>query len=461
MSDLSPRRFSLRSFYSCRTVSFGALMSLFLPLLLENACTYGFGLLNSSMISSSGMSALSAVSLVDTYTTIIVTFFQGIASGAAILVAQYHGAGKHDDMRSVAFTSITFVTLFGTVLAGLSILFRGFVVRLFFGAAEQDVVDLAGRYLLGTCLTLPLHAFWTAQLGVLRGAGESRVAMAIVVSNSVLYLVFNYLFLVVLDLSVYGLIWSIACTRLLTLLVCRIAKGSMHSCLRHSVRDLLHPDLSRLRRIFTYGFPISFENLLFNAGRLILLVIVTPMGTNAIAAYNIIYNIMMFSQIPFLAFSGSIFVVAGMCMGAGRPDDLREFYRKFLWTSVACYALTGGLILLFHGPIIAAFHPEPEMLPLILHCLVLIFLSEVLVHNQSFMTVNVLRACGDVVVPTVITAVSMWVFRVGGGWFLGRFLGLGVLGVYLGMCADWLFRGVVFTVRYRRGRWRTLHVIES
>ena len=219
-------------------------------------------------------------------------------------------------------------------------------------------------------------------------------------------------------------------------------------------------DLRRLRRIFTYGFPISFENLLFNAGRLILLVIVTPMGTNAIAAYNIIYNIMMFSQIPFLAFSGSIFVVAGMCMGAGRPDDLREFYRKFLWTSVACYALTGGLILLFHGPIIAAFHPEPEMLPLILHCLVLIFLSEVLVHNQSFMTVNVLRACGDVVVPTVITAVSMWVFRVVLCVVLIRYLGFGVLGVWIAMFVDWADRAVWFTIRFVRGKWMRMHVLE-
>ena len=206
MKELPPRRASIRSFYSCRTVSFQAVMALFLPLLLENACTYGFALLNSSMVSSSGMAALSAVSLVDTYITIIVTFFQGIASGAAILVAQYHGAGKRDDMRAVAVTSITFVTLFGTLLAGLSILLRGSVIRLFFGAAERDVVELAGRYLLGNCLTLPVYAFWTAQLGVLRGAGESRVAMAIVVSNSLLYLGFNCLFLVVLDLSVDGLI---------------------------------------------------------------------------------------------------------------------------------------------------------------------------------------------------------------------------------------------------------------
>lgn len=436
-------------------------MALFLPLLLENACVYGFALLNSSMISSSGMAALSAVSLVDTYITIVVTIFQGVASGAAILVAQYHGAGKLDDMRAVAVTSVSFVTLFGTALAGLSVLLRGTVIRLFFGAAEQDVVDLAGRYLLGDCLTLPLYAYWTAQLGVLRGAGESRIAMAIVVTNSVLYLGFNYLFLVILDLSVDGLILSLACTRTLTVLVCSIAKRGSRSVLRHSLRDLLHPDLPRLRRVFTYGFPISFENLLFNAGRLILLMIVTPMGTNAVASYNIVYNIMMFSQIPFLAFSGTMFVVAGMCMGAGQPDDLQQFYRKIFWTSASVYAVVGGLVMLFRGPIVAAFHPEAEMLPTIIPCLGVILLSEVLVHSQSFMTVNVLRACGDVLVPTVLTAVSMWVFRVGGGWLLGSALDLGVFGVYLGMCADWTFRAVVFTVRYGRGRWKTLHVIES
>ena len=461
MTATEPRRFSLRRFYSCETVSFHEMLALFLPLLLENACVYGFAILNSSMISSFGMAPLSAVSLVDTYVTIVVTVFQGIGSGAAILVAQYHGAGRHDDMRSVAATGVSFVTVFGLVLSAGSILLRGAIIRFFFGSAEQIVVDLASRYLLGDCLTLPIYAYWTAEIGVLRGAGESRIAMTAVVTSSVLYLVCNYVFLTLMRLSVDGLILSLAVSRILTMVTVWIAKRGFRSVMRYSAKEFFRPVTRHLRRIFTYGFPISFENALFNAGRLILLMFVTPMGTNSLAAYNIAYNIMMFSQIPFIAFNGTMFVVAGMCMGAGKPDDLVRIYRKIFWTSVGVYVVVGALVLLFNRPIIEAFHPEEGMLPLIFRCLVIILASEVLVHSQSFMTVNILRACGDVVVTTILTTLSMWVLRVGGGWLLGCAMDLGVFGVYLGMCADWTFRAVVFTIRYHRGKWRNLKVIES
>ena len=77
----------LSRYFSCETVSYDKILALFLPLLAENAFATGFSLINSSMISSAGMSALSAVNLVDTYTTVIALFFQGIATGAGIVVA--------------------------------------------------------------------------------------------------------------------------------------------------------------------------------------------------------------------------------------------------------------------------------------------------------------------------------------------------------------------------------------
>jgi Na+-driven multidrug efflux pump len=195
--------------------------------------------------------------------------------------------------------------------------------------------------------------------------------------------------------------------------------------------------------------------------RLVLLVIVTPLGTNAIASYNINYNLTVFSQIPAIAIMNTMFVAAGMCMGAGRPEELQKLYRNVAWLNRAVYLLVNGTILLLRGPILAAFHPEPEMIPELVRCLVLVMTMEVLIHTESFTVVYLLRGCGDVGVTTLVSVLSVFVMRLGASWVFSHILGMGVFGVFLGMCCDWVVRAVAFELRYLRGKWKHIHVIPT
>ncbi len=449
----------VRRLFSCESVTYEEMMALLIPLFAENIFTVGITLVNASMISSSGMETLSAVTLIDTYVSMIIHVFQGVSTGAAIIVAQYHGARRPEQMREAAVSSISIVTVFGAMLALFSILFRSGIVRLFFGAADPGVISIATYYLMGNCLSLPFQAFASAQLGAMRGVGEGRNALIVVISNSVAYLIGNMVFLVVLKMSVTGLILSLGISRMLMAAACVAVKRVCPSHLQFRLKELLRPELSYLKRIILYGFPISFENLLFDGGRMIIQMIITPLGTNMIAGYNIAYNLMTFSQIPNNSLSSAFFVGAGMCMGAGRPDDLKDWYKRIFRVNTVTYAAVDALILLFNGPIISLFHVPQEMPVRILHCILIIFAVEVTVHTAGFMTTTLLRAAGDVVYNTVFSAVSMWLFRVVGAYLFARVLGFGIEGVCIGMAMDWTFRAIVFTLRYRQGRWMGMHVI--
>ena len=448
-----------RRLLSCETVSYEEMMALLLPLLAENIFTVGMTLLNSAMVSSSGMATLSAVTLIDTYMSMVIHVFQGVATGASIIVAQYHGARKNDLMRESAVSSISIVTLFGTILSVLSILLRHVIIGAFFGAAEAQVLSIAAYYMLGNCLSMPLHAFVAAQLGCLRGVGEGKTALFITIINSIVYVTGNLVFLVVLKMSVTGLIISIGLTRLITFLACFAIKHWSKSVLRFSFHELFRPEFRYLKRIVLFGFPISFENLLFDGGRMILQTIVTPLGTDMIAGYNIAYNLMTFLQIPNNSMSSAIFVGAGMCMGAGRPDDLKRWYKKIFVLNTATYAVVCVLMTIFHVPVISLFNVDAYMIPRIFRCLAIIMVVLVVSHTAGFMDATIMRAAGDVTFATVISAVSMWVFRVLFGYIFSRVMGLGIEGVCLGMALDWTFRAIVFRIRYRKGRWERMHVI--
>lgn len=450
---------AIRRLFSCESVTYEEMMALLMPLLLENIITVGITLINASMVSSSGMETLSAVTLIDTYVSMIIHMFQGVSTGAAIIVAQYHGAKRSEQMRESAVSSISIVTIFGLLLSLFSILFRGGIIRLFFGAADPNVLSIASYYMLGNCLSLPFQAFAAAQLGSMRGVGEGRNALIVVISNSVSYLIGNLIFLVILKMSVTGLILSLGISRAFMAVACIVVKRICPSHLVFHLKELLHPEFSYLKRIVKYGFPISFENLLFDGGRMIIQMIITPLGTDMIAGYNIAYNLMTFSQIPNNSITSALFVGAGMCMGAGRPDDLKEWYKRIFKANTAIYILVDMIILALNGPIISFFHVPVQMPVRILHCVMIIFAVEVTVHTAGFMTTTVLRAAGDVMMCTILSAVSMWVFRVIGAYVFGRVLGFGIEGVCIGMAMDWTFRAIVFTHRYRQNRWMGLHVI--
>ena len=87
--------------------------------------------------------------------------------------------------------------------------------------------------------------------------------------------------------------------------------------------------------------------------------------------------------------------------------------------------------------------------------------SLVMIHNgmaivlwpAAFVLPAALRACRDVRFVMVIISFSMWAFRVGLGYVLGVILGLGAIGIWLAMLADWAFRAACFIIRYTRGKW--------
>ena len=74
----------------------------------------------------------------------------------------------------------------------------------------------------------------------------------------------------------------------------------------------------------------------------------------------------------------------------------------------------------------------------------------------SFSLPNTLRAAGDVKITLVVSLLSMWIFRIGFSFLLGKELGWGVFGIWVAMTIDWLFRAVLFVIRYWRGRWQDI-----
>ncbi len=424
-----------------------------LPIIAENAFLTVFGLINTAMISSAGMASLTSVSLVDSLNIFLQTFYMGISTGASVIVANYRGRGEKKLLHDASVQSVVIVTLTAIVTTLLIFLMNRPLLTLLFGGAEKDVMSKALLYLLGSTVTLPLMAMVGAVGGVLRGIGEGRTQVYITVVNSVLYLLSNILFLLVLEMGILGLVISISVNRIAGVCVCLFFLKITKSNFSFQCKELLRVDFRMLKKILFIGLPASAESLFFNGGKLVAQSIVVPLGTNPTAAYNVSIHNMGLSQIFSMSISRTIYTIVGICIGANRKQDIKGLVKSYVLLNSAILACFTALFFPCFSLLMKLYHVPSELHKTIYICVAAGIIVQPVINSLGFLLSDVIRAAGDGIFCTLVSLASMWLCRVAFAWLLGTVLDYGVIGVWMGMVLDWLVRSLIFSLRYKGTRW--------
>ena len=207
-------------------------------------------------------------------------------------------------------------------------------------------------------------------------------------------------------------------------------------------------------KILRIVVPNGLENSVFQLGRVLLVSMISTFGTAQIAANAVANNIDSFGIIPGQALGLALITVVGQCVGARDWAQVRAYTKKLVKIAYCCiWGLNAVLLLLL--PLILRIYNLSDAARQYAFLLILI-------HNGcamalwplSFTLPNALRAAGDVKVPMVISMVSMAAVRLVGSWLLGVKLGLGVVGVWIAMVADWVVRTICFLLRVRQKLWK-------
>lgn len=198
---------------------------------------------------------------------------------------------------------------------------------------------------------------------------------------------------------------------------------------------------------------------MFQLGKLMVQSTIATLTTAEIAAQAVINTLEYFTSMPSMAVGLGLVTVAGQCMGAGRPDEAKYYsIRLTIFSEVLVIAL-GVFILLSADTVCRLSGLSAESAAIVKQLLLIINLVKPFVWPLGFTLPNGMRAAGDVTFSMAVSAGSMWVFRVVLCVVLIRFLGFGVLGVWIAMFVDWLDRAIWYTVRFVRGKWTRHRVL--
>lgn len=436
-----------------------ALVSLILPLIVEQLLAVLVGMADSIMVASVGEAAVSGVSLVDNIMILFINLFAALATGGAVIAGQYLGQKNEKQSCRAATQLVWFTTIMAVIIMVLIYCARWFILHIVFGQIDAEVMGHANTYLMIVTASIPFIALYNAGAAIFRVMGNSRVSMQVAIVMNVINVCGNAFLIFGLHRGTEGVAIPTLVSRITAaVLIIRMLAGQ-HRVI-HIDRSLRYrPDWTMVKRILGIGIPNGMENAMFQLGKIIVLSLVSTFGTYAIAANAVCNAVASFQILPGMAINLATTAVIARCVGAGDYGQAEYFTKKLLKLVYISIWVINLIILALVPFILRAYNlsditAQTARTILYFHCV-----SACVVWPVSFSLPATLRAAGDAKVTMVIAMVSMWIFRIVFSYVLGGYFGLGVLGVWIAMVIDWVVRAVCMTVRYQSGKWKLIHSI--
>jgi len=435
------------------------IVNLLIPILIEQIMIVAIGIADIVMVAHVGETAVAGVSLVATVDALVKTLIFGLAIGGSIVVSQYIGKDElHNANKAIKMTlySILFLALLVSVTL---FLFQEQFLTLISGNVEVEVMKNTRTYFSLLLFSYPFFAAYYVVSASFRAMSASKIPMVCSLIMMLMNLILKVILIYKFNFGVFGagistLISAMFIGVVMIVLICK-PSNIVHI---EKISEI-KLDFSMIKRILGIGIPNSIENGIFYIGILILQRLIASFGTTAIAANAIGYSLAPISHIICASYGLVVVTVVGQCMGAGKTDQA-VMYTKHILKLTYIMALLINIICIFsNGFLVGCFNLSQETSRLASNVFYLYCIGVTFFYPTSFVLPNALRASGDTKFAMTASISTMFGVRIGLAFVFGKYMNMGLFGVWVAMQMDWFVRSVIFVFRFRQGKWKEIKVV--
>ena len=424
------------------------------PLVIEQLLAVLVGMADSIMVANVGEAAVSGVSLVDNIMILIINIFAALATGGAVVAGQYLGRKDEKSACKAATQLVWFVSLSAVVIMILVYFGKDIILNQVFGHITAEVKGHADIYLLIVTASIPFIALYNGGAAIFRAMGNSQVSMRVSLLMNAINVTGNAILVFGLRIGTAGVAIPTLISRMVAAIVITVLLCNQTRIL-HIERTLkFRFDGRMIRKILAIGVPNGLENSMFQLGKILVLSLVSTFGTYAIAANAVSNAIALFQILPGMAISLAITTVISQCVGANDYEQVHYYLKKLLVIIYVAMAGTVALIFLALPLILKAYNLSDQTAAAATNIIHFHGISAMIIWPLSFALPAAYRAAGDAKACMYTSIVSMWIFRIGFSYLVGKYMGLGVFGVWVAMVIDWVVRAICFVIRYFNGKWK-------
>ena len=316
------------------------------------------------------------------------------------------------------------------------------------------IVDDAALYLRICFIGLLGQFYYYVGSYILRGMGDSRWPMYMLILSSVVNIVLDLVFVAVFHWGVAGVAWATAIAQALSAIVVFI-RLARHEHLDFS-RGNWHIDRTKIRPILTIGIPGAVQQLALSAGNLIIQRFANGFDKDFIATMTVVTKVDHFAMMPIDSLGQALTTFVGQNIGAEREDRVRAGVRSITITIIALALVMGAAMILLDNQLMFIFTTEAAVIAMGAVCIRIMAVSYWGLAIQHCYT-GLLRGAGVATVPAVIMIAAL-ALRVPFTY------GLAVVpddwrGIYYCLAGANILSGLAMLLYYRSGRWKKHNAI--
>ncbi len=397
---------------SARDMTVGNILLLLIqfsvPMIIGNLFQMMYNTVDSLVVGNFvGKEALAAVGATTMIINMLVFFFNGVSTGAGVVISRYFGA-REDDSLHVAVETTIFVTFVcGVLFTVIGIWMVDPMLR--FMATPDDVMPAAREYLTIYFAGISGLLVYNMGSGILRAVGDTRRPLLFLIFTSVVNAILDLVFVIVFHAGVAGVAWATIIAQFLSAGMILVLLSRTGEVYRLTWRDL-RCDRIVLRQIFMIGLPAGVQSVITAFSNVFVQSYVNFFGSACMAGWSCYNKLDTFIMLPMQSVAMAATTFVGQNIGAGREDRVNRGTVESLLLAVGITAVIAALLFAFAGPVTGIFTSDADVIRfgvLFLRANVFFMLFNCVNHTLA----GALRGRGDSTGPMVIMLLNFVAVR--------------------------------------------------
>lgn len=435
-----------------------------LPGMLAQLSSILMQYIDATMVGRLGANDSAAIGLVSTSLWLFWGICSSMTQGYSVQVAHKIGGKDFSGARTVLRQGITATLLFSTAVALTGIAISGPLP--YWLGGKEEICTKASIYFVVFVAALPFLSLNYLAGGMLRCAGNMKVPSYVSGLMCVLDCLFNLLLIFpsnthtvggveftipgaglgVLGAALGTVSAEIVCAAILMYYVCRLQPELKLKGTRGSFR----PTRPVTRKAVSISVPMTVEHAVICGAQIAITMIVAPLGIVAIAANAFAVTAESLCYMPGYGIGDAATALVGQCHGAKRENLMRQFGFMSVWLGIAVMTVMGVLMWIFAPAIMELITPVRDISELGAQVMRIEAWAEPM-FAASIVAYGVFVGAGKTTVAAIMNFGSIWLVRVPLAWILSKSMGLH--GVWIAMCIELTFRGIIFLARLYLKKW--------
>jgi len=428
------------------------IISMILPVAFEGVLQMSAGLVMMGFIGRIDVIAVSALGISQRITQMVWALFKGITTGASVFVAQYYGAKEPEKMKHVIQQTIISTILVVLLLQAGIYAFSSQLLSIF--DPSPELLKSANTYIRTVSFGLPFLAVYLVVGGVLQGMGNAKTPMVITAIMNMINIILGYLLIFGnLGFKPMGIKGAAIATALSQVAACIIGlyvllskNGVLNSYLN---KDFFRIDLTQIKSVYRVGLPTSMESMFWQLAAIILTRSILTYGETAFAAHQLGLQAESISYMPSTGFGIAATAFIGQALGAGDKKLAKTYLKQIMKGSLAITSISVAILVFFPKVMMSLLTDNPEVINLGAIYLILMGLVQI-PQNASHVLVGAMRGAGYTNIPMLVAGTGLWGIRVPFTLVVVYLLKLPIVGIWVVMCIDLVFRFLFNLVLYKK-----------